>query len=75
VLEKLRDPGSAIFGKAGAMVSSSGRVTIWGQINAKNGYGGYTGMEPYEVTFAGDRVEFVEMDDIASIGLCSHVRL
>ena len=75
VLDKLRDPGSAIFGKTGALVSSTGKVTICGMINAKNGYGGYTGMEIYQLGLVGDRVDYVALGDIARLGLCPHVRL
>lgn len=41
----LRDPDSAKFG--GAMVGPRG--VVCGLVNAKNGFGGYTGMQPYFV--------------------------
>jgi hypothetical protein len=41
----LRDPDSAQFGKL--FEGNRGSRTICGEVNAKNGYGGYTGMTPF----------------------------
>jgi hypothetical protein len=47
VKEKLKDPYSAVFGKRVAGRNELGSVVVCGQVNAKNGFGGYTGMSPY----------------------------
>jgi hypothetical protein len=43
VLDHLRDPKSAIFGKIYAVLESDDMVLVCGSVNAKNGFGGYTG--------------------------------
>jgi hypothetical protein len=43
----LKDPDSARFANLFEGRGSSGRRTICGEINAKNGFGGYTGMNPF----------------------------
>lgn len=46
IKRKLKDPDSAKFGamNAGRLTD---RTVVCGWVNAKNSYGGYTGMEPY----------------------------
>lgn len=53
----LRDPDSAKFG--GAMVGPRG--VVCGVVNAKNGFGGYTGMQPYFVN--GEKVLMVGSEE------------
>ena len=43
----LRDPDSAKFGKIFKGRGLSGKQTICGEVNAKNKFGGYTGMTPF----------------------------
>jgi hypothetical protein len=51
VANALRDPESAIFG---AVVHSKKRgEAICGTVNAKNAFGGYTGMQPFVITLPG----------------------
>jgi hypothetical protein len=47
VRRELRDPESARFGTIVAAQSSRGPLTVCGWVNAKNGFGGYTGDQPY----------------------------
>lgn len=61
----LRDPESARFGNMVAAQSSQGPLTVCGWVNAKNGFGGYTGDEPYFGYFTPDgafRASFVGGD-------------
>ena len=43
----LRDPQSARFSEVVAGRDERGQVLICGNVNAKNGYGGYAGREPF----------------------------
>lgn len=45
--ESLRDPGSAKYEDVAAYRVSSGGFVFCGRINAKNGFGGYTGFERF----------------------------
>ncbi len=45
--KRLKDPESARFGKMWAARDTEGVVTVCGLVNAKNSYGGYTGMSPF----------------------------
>jgi hypothetical protein len=44
VLSKLRDPDSAVFRNVHPTPNG---VTLCGEVNAKNGYGGYTGFKKF----------------------------
>lgn len=44
----LKDPGSAQFGaRMATRDQESGTIWVCGYVNAKNSYGGYTGMSPF----------------------------
>jgi len=47
VINKLKDPESARFGETWAMDGTNGNRNICGYVNAKNSYGGYTGMKVF----------------------------
>lgn len=49
VTNSLKDPGSAQFGTMMASAEAGDRemVTVCGLVNARNSFGGYTGMQPY----------------------------
>ncbi len=47
VRDTLKDPDSARFDNIQATVSEKGGMTICGFVNAKNGFGGYTGKSPF----------------------------
>ncbi len=50
IAQRLRDPYSAHFGPYRAMAKirdGNKEIVVCGFVNAKNGFGGYTGMEPY----------------------------
>jgi hypothetical protein len=44
----LRDPASATF-RSVVIQRRSGRIEVCGELNARNGYGGFTGYEPFAV--------------------------
>ena len=46
----LKDPGSADIRSISARADSLGRTAVCGGVNAKNSYGGYTGMKGFVVT-------------------------
>jgi hypothetical protein len=48
VARSLKDPESARFGRIIAGRSSDGAVMVCGFVNAKNGFGGYTGEKPFD---------------------------
>lgn len=47
VMAKLRDPGSAQFRNVRAVTTILGSKKVCGEVNAKNGYGGYTGFSRF----------------------------
>lgn len=53
VRSSLKDPASAQFGTHVAGVNKEGTVMVCGLVNAKNSYGGYTGMSPFAGAFEG----------------------
>jgi hypothetical protein len=55
----LRDPDSASFGSLFEGRGIVGRVTICGEVNSKNGFGGYTGMTPFVYFPDTDRSEMI----------------
>lgn len=48
VKQQLNDPGSADF-RNEKVYHDVGGVVVCGEVNAKNGFGGYTGYNPYVV--------------------------
>ena len=53
VIERLRDPSSAIFGRVGVRIAENFRgktvSVVCGSVNARNGFGGMTGQVPFAV--------------------------
>lgn len=47
VLASLKDPESARFGSMAASKATDGTIFVCGFVNARNSFGGYTGMEPF----------------------------
>jgi hypothetical protein len=58
VKQNLKDPYSAQFGAMAAGVTGRGDICFCGQVNAKNSYGGYTGMSPFSGSFYPDGTKF-----------------
>jgi hypothetical protein len=58
VTESLKDPDSARFGQGftRSTISISGADQVCGTVNAKNGFGGYAGMEMFSYRLADDSV-------------------
>jgi hypothetical protein len=51
VSAKLREPGTAKFGEIAGALDAAGNLHVCGMVNAKNGFGGFTGMSPFGVEF------------------------
>jgi hypothetical protein len=51
IRDSLKDPESARFGMHKAGLDAKGNLFVCGLVNAKNSYGGYTGMSPYNGMF------------------------
>jgi hypothetical protein len=47
IIGGLKDPESARFGEIAAATTAKGKTVACGYVNAKNSFGGYTGMEPF----------------------------
>lgn len=47
IAKKFRDPSSVQFGELRLLERADGRVVVCGNVNAKNGYGGYVGFHPF----------------------------
>lgn len=47
VVGSLKDPDSARFGQIAAAKADNGTIYVCGYVNARNSFGGYTGMQPY----------------------------
>ncbi len=59
IVRTLKDPGSAKFGRLFQGRGMSGNETVCGEVNAKNGFGGYTGMTPFVYFVESDSVELI----------------
>lgn len=59
VLHALKDPESARFGDFIVGVEKDGTITVCGWVNAKNSYGGYTGMSPFYGLMTADPLLFL----------------
>lgn len=71
VRKRLKDPSSAKFSQIKFERTPKGtRTVMCGNVNAKNGFGGYAGETPFTVTYVipEDRIS-VDVSDFAS---CSH---
>jgi hypothetical protein len=47
IRNKLKDPSSAQFRNDRLMLTETGALSVCGEVNAKNSYGGYNGFVPY----------------------------
>jgi hypothetical protein len=79
VKASLKDPYSAMFGSKSATINEKGVITVCGYVNAKNSFGGYTGMQPYSgvLTGASNKQGFVvisvggsETEQTATLQVC-----
>jgi len=59
IIRTLKDPDSARFGRIFEGREVVGKTTICGEVNAKNGFGGYTGMTPFVYFPDNDRAELI----------------
>lgn len=50
ITDKLRDPKAAQYRNMRLVDHGRGKVSICGEVNARNGYGGYGGFEPFALT-------------------------
>jgi len=74
VLAMLRDPQSAIFGRAGSLISSRGALLVCGWVNARNNFGGYVGDTLYMVDLDGEVASAVDVGGFASETPCRGVK-
>ncbi len=71
-IASLKDPDSAKFGdKMARGRAQAGWTLTCGMVNAKNGFGGYSGMEPFAVQTEGGAVKEIEIASDALDGSCS----
>lgn len=61
VRAQLKDPDSARFGVMRAGQGEENNITICGLVNAKNGFGGYTGFGTFMGALAGGKFDVVGM--------------
>jgi hypothetical protein len=54
VRRNLKDPESARFGSFRAGADATGKIGVCGTVNARNGFGGYTGDKMFVGEFRGD---------------------
>lgn len=54
VRKSLKDPDSAQFGPIRAVKVSMTEAIVCGFVNARNSFGGYTGMKPFSTTILAD---------------------
>ena len=59
VIRTLKDPASAQFGRIFDGRGVVGMATVCREVNAKNGFGGYTGMTPFVYFPDNDRAELI----------------
>lgn len=59
VIAKLKDPNSAKFGPLIAGKDKDGSLVACGTVNAKNSFGGYTGMMPYQVKMSANEAPVI----------------
>jgi hypothetical protein len=59
VIRILKDPGSAQFGRIFEGRRVVGKATVCAEVNAKNGFGDYTGMTPFVYFPDNDRAELI----------------
>lgn len=64
----LKDPDSARFGDMKASTGKEGLINVCGWLNAKNSYGGYTGMGPFTGQLAGETFVLLGSGTLDSIG-------
>ncbi|MFG6645565.1 hypothetical protein ACGYK8_18560 [Sulfitobacter sp. 1A09149] len=78
VARGLRDPGSAMLRDVIAVKGDDGQISVCGLVNAKNGYGGYSGDLPFMAFLKRNGDLFSIGDDEIMYGaietICSSVR-
>lgn len=72
VRNALKDPASANFGPIRGGRDPYGKIIVCGMVNAKNSFGGYTGMQPFSGEFNSQgyfKVNGIGGDDIVSLSI------
>lgn len=49
---RMKDPGSTTFRNIGAVQKSDGTISVCGEVNSKNSFGGYNGFMPFSGTIS-----------------------
>ena len=65
---RLRDPGSAQFREITGYALEDGSRIICGEVNARNGFGGYAGFSPFYVRIRNGEVLRLYNDDTTGYG-------
>ncbi len=63
IIPTLKDPDSARFSPPVASQQPDGSVLVCGSVNAKNSFGGYTGMKPYYAWLKNGQIEKITMSE------------
>jgi hypothetical protein len=63
----LKDPLSALYGEMQAVIDSKDIITVCGFVNAKNGFGGYTGNKPFMGLLSGPKMP-IDIFSVVRIG-------
>lgn len=62
VAQTLRDPYSAQFANLQQFQTSNGDTIVCGQVNARNGFGGYAGYFQFYTRFQGSQLKAIQVD-------------
>lgn len=68
VKRSLKDPDSAIFGETAAGLAPEGYHVICGWVNARNGFGGYTGQQMYYGLLQSGRFDVIDFASDSASG-------
>lgn len=70
VSRTMRDPASVQFRDLNTYVLSvTGDRILCGELNARNGFGGYSGYAPFYIRFQNDQIKRMHLDDTTGYGV------
>ncbi|NCO87894.1 MAG: hypothetical protein GW886_14815 [Rhodobacterales bacterium] len=68
VTDTMRDPASAQFRRWAGYALANGDSVACGEVNGRNGFGGYVGFAPFYVRYAGSTLKRMHVDDGTGYG-------
>ncbi len=68
VTDTMRDPASAQFRRWAGYALANGDSVACGEVNGRNGFGGYVGFAPFYVRYAGTTLKRMHVDDGTGYG-------